>query len=382
MRMPRGHMDFESGVGEFETAGGELMRAQMPASLREASTNIRRMTVDVEADELVLVLPGGVEAHVELGVTGDRAADPLAGRRIVYLDQNRWSAMAAWRHGHRRIDASEAAAAERLAELVTAREIVLPMSAGHLVETAPLYDDPREALASTVLEYSRGWQWRNPVDVRREEIAAALGGATPVAAGVASLGADVLFTQRLQPVDGSDLPRLMASALPRLVNVSSVYDVIVDRDPVPDQGGRAAAERWAQKHADLANALADAGASREQVRSAAHGAVLADLAEEIEALAPIEQVTGWFARADADVAAMPFLSRYRAVIFARLRAGGTWLGNDLNDLIYLCCAAGYADVVVGENRTIGDLRTARGVPDGATLATTLAEAVAILEPNA
>ena len=375
-------MDFESGVGEFETAGGELMRAQMPASLREASTNIRRMTVDVEADELVLVLPGGVEAHVELGVTGDRAADPLAGRRIVYLDQNRWSAMAAWRHGHRRIDASEAAAAERLAELVTAREIVLPMSAGHLVETAPLYDDPREALASTVLEYSRGWQWRNPVDVRREEIAAALGGATPVAAGVASLGADVLFTQRLQPVDGSDLPRLMASALPRLVNVSSVYDVIVDRDPVPDQGGRAAAERWAQKHADLANALADAGASREQVRSAAHGAVLADLAEEIEALAPIEQVTGWFARADADVAAMPFLSRYRAVIFARLRAGGTWLGNDLNDLIYLCCAAGYADVVVGENRTIGDLRTARGVPDGATLATTLAEAVAILEPNA
>lgn len=375
-------MDFDSGVGEVETADGEIVRAQMPASLREAGTNIRRMTIDVEADELVLFLPGGVEAHVELGVTGERAADPLAGRRIVYLDQNRWSAMAAWRHGHRPIGASEAAAAERLAELVTAGEIVLPMSAGHLVETAPLYDDPREALATTVLEYSRGWQWRNPVDVRREELAAALRGAAPVASEVASLGADVLFTQRLNPVDGSDLPGLMAAALPRLVNVSTVYDVIVDRDAVPDEGGRAAAERWAQKHADLAADLADAGASREQVRSAAHGAVLADLAEEIMALAPIERFKAWLERADADVSAMPFLSRYRAVIFARLRAGGTWSRNDLNDLIYLCCAAGYADVVVGENRTIGDLRTARGVPEGGALATTLAEAVAILDASA
>jgi hypothetical protein len=80
------------------------------------------------------------------------------------------------------------------------------------------------------------------------------------------------------------------------------------------------------------------------------------------------------------VAAMPYLSRYWAVVFARLRnAGGSWSGNDLTDLNFLCSAAGYADLVVGEKRTIGDLRAARGVPPGAALATTLAEAVALLE---
>ena len=111
--------------------------------------------------------------------------------------------------------------------------------------------------------------------------------------------------------------------------------------------------------------------------------VLADLAPEIVQLAPLERVTAWLQRADADVAAMPYLSRYRAVVFARLRnVGGISSGNDLTDLNYLCCAAGYADVVVGENRTIGDLRTAPGVPAGAELATTLAEAVAVLEANA
>ena len=63
-------MDLESGVAEFETASGAVVRERMPSSLREAGTNIRRLTVDVEADKLVAVLPSGVEAHVELGVTG------------------------------------------------------------------------------------------------------------------------------------------------------------------------------------------------------------------------------------------------------------------------------------------------------------------------
>jgi hypothetical protein len=44
------------------------------------------------------------------------------------------------------------------------------------------------------------------------------------------------------------------------------------------------------------------------------------------------------------------------------------------DIMFLCCAAGYADVVVGERQTIGYLRQARIVPDGAALARSLPEA--------
>ncbi len=122
---------------EIETPQGPV-RWAMPEALREAIRGeIHRAVIDIENDRLVLTLVDGAEATVELGVTTGEIADALAGRRVVYLDQNRWSAMAAWRHGHKPIDESEASAAARLAELVTDQQIVLPMSAGHLIETGP-----------------------------------------------------------------------------------------------------------------------------------------------------------------------------------------------------------------------------------------------------
>jgi hypothetical protein len=143
-------MDFEFGFLEIETPDGP-MRESTPEALRRIRRETRRVVIEIENDRLLLTLPGGVEATVELGVKTRDTADALAGRRVVYLDQNRWSAMAAWCHEHKPIDQSESAAAERLAELVTDQEIVLPMSAGHIIETGPLYEERRAAHASTVL---------------------------------------------------------------------------------------------------------------------------------------------------------------------------------------------------------------------------------------
>jgi hypothetical protein len=379
VRLPRTRIDFDTGTSERASENGQVFES-LPPHLRRLDTSIRSITLDIEADELVVGLPNGVDVVVELGVAPPHAADPLAGRSVVYLDQNHWSALAAWRHGHRRIAPPEASAAERLAELVYAGSVVLPISGAHAVETGPLYNEPRVALASTLLELSRGWQLYNPVHVRAQELAAALAGAAPIAAGVTSLGADVLFTRRLSLVDGSDLPGLLSAAMPRVVNILSVYEALVSPAAVPDEGGREAAARWAGRFADLASHLHDAGTAREGYRRAAHGAVLTDLAPELVGMAPASALQAWLKRSETDVAAMPYLSRYRAVIFARLRNGNAqWAGNDFNDLNYLCCAAGYADVVVGEKRTIGDLRTARDVPSGAALATTLSEAVALLD---
>jgi hypothetical protein len=376
------HRPCATGISQRNSEYGQVF-APLPPWLRRLRTSLRSITFDIEADELVIGLPGGVDAVVELGVAPTRAADPLAGRSVVYLDQNHWSALAAWRHGHRRIAPAEATAADRLAELVDARTVVLPISGAHAVETGPLYNAPRVALASTLLELSHGWQLRNPAHVRAQELRAALASAPPVAASVTSLGADMLFTRRMSPVDRSDLPDLpgfLSAAMPRIVNVLSIYEALVSPTAVPDEGGREASVRWAGWFADLASHLRDVGATREGCRRAAHGAMLTDLAPELVQMAPEPALQAWLKRSEADVAAMPYLSRYRAVIFARLsNANARWTGNDFTDLNYLCCAAGYADVVVGERRTIGDLRTARGVPAGAALATTLSEAVALLD---
>jgi hypothetical protein len=371
--------NFQSGVLEVEISPGEIVKAPLPARLVEMRAQMRSVTVDVDADELLLVLPSGGEAIVELGITGPRALDPLAGRHIVYLDQNKWSAVAGALYHWPRISAGEQAAAEALADLVRQGEIILPISAGNAVETGRLHSERRVQLASTMIELSRGWQLRNPIDVRCEELRAALDGEPPIASGMASLGADVFFTQRLGQVDGSNLPGPMAAALPRLVNISSIYESLLEPEAVPDEGGRAAAARWAQKFATMSAELHEADASAIATRRAAHGAVLFDLIAQIARLASPQGFQAWLPTADADIAAMPYLSRYREVIFARLRnTGSRWEGNDLIDLNFLCCAAGYADLVVGERRTISDLRTARDMPRGAQLATSLEEAVSLL----
>ncbi len=57
-----------------------------------------------------------------------------------------------------------------------------------------------------------------------------------------------------------------------------------------------------------------------------------------------------------------------------------WEPNDLNDMHFLGCAAGYADVSVGENKFSDYLqRVARQRGDGARVASSLQQAVPLIE---
>ena len=70
---------------------------------------------------------------------------------------------------------------------------MLPVSAGNLVETTPLHGERRTVLAATILELSRGWQMRNPLHVRLEEILRAVQGQPPIASEVFAPQADGFF---------------------------------------------------------------------------------------------------------------------------------------------------------------------------------------------
>ncbi|MDW5593475.1 hypothetical protein VSS74_03945 [Conexibacter stalactiti] len=377
--IPPGHIDFDTGELHFQTPVG-VQRYPMPAGFRDVNMPLRRMDIDVERDRLAITLRDGTVAIVELGVISERDGDDRRGRLVAYLDQNRWSTLSAWRHGNRVISPSEADGARRIAEYVRAGKLILPMSAAHMIETSALHSERRTTLAATMLEFSRGWQSRNPVAVRREELVAALRGEEPRARSIVSLGPEGIFTQPLrQPSGDARWPQVMALAFPRLVNVMSVYSTLISPQKVPNETGKAAAERWSTTFPRLADWLRANNATARQARMTAHGAVLADLAPEIEQLASVPEIRTWLERSYGDVTALPYLSRYRAVVFARIRNAGRWEGNDLIDLHYLCSAAAYADLVVGERRTIGELRTASGIPTGATLATNLAEAASLLD---
>ena len=226
--------------------------------------------------------------------------------------------MAAWRYGHRPITRKgEEAAASRLAEMVRDGRIVLPMSAGHMVETTAMHDVPRQHHASTIIEFSRGWQMESPLHVRRAELAGALRGGTLRAPGVLSLGHDRLMVERLRQPESRNIPAVAAAAFPRAVNASSIFDVLLDPARIASEDGRVKAEHWAQVHADLTAKVAADGLPRERIAAVAHGAVLTDLAQELVAIEGPERAIEWTEQsAREDVVAMPFLGRYQGVIKA------------------------------------------------------------------
>jgi len=173
---------------------GSSFDVSVPDGFLNFETNIRSIAVCPVAGQMIVGLPGDTDARVELLCLAPCLEVLRASRPAVYLDQNHWSRLAAWRHGHRVISEAEGQAAESLVELVKSGQVVLPVSAGHLVETSPLYAERRVALASTVLELSHGWQMRNPVDVRREELTRGLCGEMPSAAMVFSPNAGSFFS--------------------------------------------------------------------------------------------------------------------------------------------------------------------------------------------
>lgn len=227
---------------------------------------------------------------------------------------------------------------------------------------------------------------RNPLHVRAEEVLRAIDGVDPHAAEVFSPGVDSFFAST-RGGRSAVPPQTVLEQLVRVVpSVLRLYDAVIDEDAIVDEGGvaRAAAEGWAHKFAEVAAKLDEASEPSQMVRRVTHANLLADMLDDIMRVAAAartspEAVIDRLTADDDPVASMPFLGQMRQMLFARLRnVGQRWEANDLVDIVFLCCAGGYADVVVGERRAIGYLRQARRPAPRAKLATSLSEALRLL----
>jgi hypothetical protein len=377
----------------MRSADGRSFEIAMPPDMLTGQQNLRRVEMDVDTGRLAVSMAGEPSAIVELRRPEVDLDALRAGRPIVYLDQNHWSTLAAVRHGQRPAREDEVEPARRLMDLDDAERVLLPVSAAHLVETTPLHGAPRVALAGTVLALGRGWQMRNPLHVRAEEVLRALTDAEPAAAEVFAPGADGFFGSRPGGSSGSGLeagasPQVMLQQLSEVVPaVLGLYEAMLDEQAIADEDGRAeaAAEGWAVKFAELAHGLHEADEPASMVRRIAYANLHVDLMDDIVRVANAartspEAVIDRLCADDDPTGRMPFLGQMRQMLFARLRnARQRWEVNDLVDIMFLCCAAGYADLVVGERRAVGYLRQARHPPPRARLATSLREAVELLD---
>ncbi len=326
--------------------------------------------------------------HFALELPRFDRADQLDGRLIVYLDQNIWSRVSkALNDREPAASTTEVRAALDLARLVGQRKIILPLSSGHYSETTHWNDDARRyQLGLTMLRLSRGWQMRDPLVVRREELRRAL--LRSICAEPAQRLLEP-FTLQANAANGrfvsaeapSDFTLEATHVIQSLTYTSSMVSVILDFDPIPATTTQI---DWVTANQTFSNWLDGETMRRsQQKRRSVDALLLSDLSTEIaeeargSGMRP-EQMSSWVRGSMfRDMGDMPIIGMYRAILQDRhLNVGTRWTGNDLTDMIYLSAAAGYADYVVAERHETAMLKQAsRRLGRGASVHSSLAAAL-------
>lgn len=335
----------ERDVVEVCFRDGRCVRGALDGGIPDSG--LREITYKFDSGAIVMVTGRGehldVDPRINLG-------SPRV-RPVVYLDQGHWSTLAKRIFGAPGLNGSDVKAADALIDLARDRRIVLPMSAGHALETSALFDAKRQDLACTIFQLSRGWQMRNPVRVRKNEMAKVLSGSVDSRVNAAecevfSTAPGVMDLKR--PVGpASDGHQTIADLHFAMTVLSATYDVLLS----PERVESVKAVGWCEYYNKVAGDPVFLSRKREQRRTDALAISLVDVgAEALE-------VAGLLGVSDPEYVStvlyenlqeMPFLSLYADVVDFRLSNRSRWVPNDLVDMLFLGCAAAYADVVIAE----------------------------------
>lgn len=377
-------IDFDARVMRAVLIDGSVLLQPISRETPD-SLVVRRSRLHLESQTLALTLDDRMTLEVDVGLPRQGTSTSLP---TVYLDQVHWISLAQYLWAPDRLRTPEREAAEIVVKLAREQRIQLLVASAHLTELPPTAGRRRRELAVTILGLCRGWQMKNPIRVRAEEYLASILGQEPVAADVFTLQPGLLFAEGFEPpAPMVGVPAHLAEMISRVVAVSAVYESVLDDEPPDMAEGKAAAERWATGFAPLATYMRERQMSEEDARINALARFISDQRLELahvgeHAGIPPEQFAGWLADKFPDeLTRMPYVGRLNEVLYLRLRnADEKWEAHDLNDLNFLCAAAGYADFIVGEKKTIEYLRRARSrVPPGAQLCRHLSEAVTLLK---
>jgi hypothetical protein len=237
------------------------------------------------------------------------------------------------------------------------------MSLGHMGETAKWNDrERRYRLALTVTELSRGWQMRYPLDIRQYELRQSF--ATRIKHGpllpldmftLEPCAAESESSAKEYFATHAKLPAEIRRPVEALSCISSYFDAILDSESVPMNS----IPEWVNRFQNFTAWIASEKKTTSQKREFIRSGFLADLSGEI-AQAAVESGTSpeefktWFdSYFNKDVRTMPSLSLFSEIFQDKhLDPGTTWRNNDLIDMLFLSCAAGYADFVVGERSLV------------------------------
>jgi len=371
-------LDYESGSASIVSTDGQIITERISVP---ADCGLVTRSTFIPAESRMEIVAAGETIPMTLGSALEMLTVP-----VVYLDQNHWIDFARWRKSPGTFDRAKSPFFETLAQAAVEERVIVPLSSAHLSETSKRGGTSRLELAATMLHYSRGWQLRTVLGLRRAELRALFGGAPLTKEDGITLAPEAILDMTPNRTIGRELGPELAGLVQRQVWASVLVSLLLDDKPEGDVG-RESATRWAQSFAPLAKALRENNRAKAWSRDLTRTRFFSDLGTDLPAAAKEsginpEQFSDWLQNdAEAAISATPGLGRLREVLHLRLsNADDKWEGNDLNDWMHLSYAAGYCDLVLGEKKTISYLRRAAArVPSGAVLHRRATEALVDLE---
>lgn len=355
-------------AGQARVLRSDMQELEVPVDLSrfDSTERIASATYVPELNGLYVVTKLGDEILAECPSL--ESASPRNGRITIYLDQKDWRTLRDTRFDPESVSPSEEReAAESLMALVTERRAILPFSSAHLMETTKWPDGARRyQLGLTILQLSRGWQLRDPLAVREAEVRAALTHRGQVsdlsAANVVTLEPNAASAGRYAGYRPSpQLPPEHDLATRAVASLCAYFSTMLDEEALdPDD-----VAGWARGQQQLSDWMVRERPSRQVADSTLDSFFLQDSAYEIRRASRAtgisqSQLQAWTEHGAArDVPLMPSLGLFREVLRERhLNGRDSWKQSDLTDMVYLTCAAGYVDHVVGERHFGHHLRKA------------------------
>jgi hypothetical protein len=365
-------LDLETGELKVQLRSGELITKQLEPDGRLTSDYISKSIFDWDNGLIGLVTKRNhvvfFEPYQPLG------ENPKAGRPVVYLDQNHWNTIAQVMANPALVRTqSEVEPARHLIRLAQDGGIILPISSGHLRETTPLTGNRRYQQGVAMSNFSAGWQLRHPSRVWRDEHARMLAAELNLPVPQSALAPVFTLEPHALLDDGVEACELDPDELDLFVLIVSSPMVILEVLLNPTIEAILNPSAWVSRNQLITDHLARSQLSAARKRATALSYIWGDNAQPVdEALRllgadPKLRESFDLAQQMALLRSQPFTSLFTDLFVQRHISSSTvWKENDLIDLMFLCCATGYADFVAAEKHTGTQLIQAQRARQGST----------------
>jgi hypothetical protein len=295
---------------------------------------------------------------------------PTHGRPVVYLDQRDWSRLSDVLFEPERAQAvNDRDATTYLIDLARSHKVILPMSFAHFTETSRWHNTERRPhLALTLTQLSRGWLMRYPMDVWQYEFhqtfASRYQQVTVPPLDVFTLdacSAESRDTFQELKISSAGFPEGVEYVGRATICLSSYIDAVLDSEPTV----RTSIPEWVDAFQLITDELAKVPVPSPRKRKLLRFPLLKDVMPQVASSISQSGITqrefetwveSYFVR---DVGAMNCFGLWNEVFQDKhLDTTTKWRENDLTDMLFLTCAAGYADYLLCEAPMWNSLRQA------------------------